>query len=156
MTLSTCCVPYVHSRQLDEGQCKPVRKSCVTVACSQYPQSKVVCCQTLLSRNSSKSSSCLTMAGTERWESHECNKRGQCKGCSVYKQRTVEKGNRPKGERFETTAVVRVVMVETWTYEHEDYVFVFGNEVIADVQRREKHNCTDGASPSALSFWLRV
>ena len=58
----------------------------------------------------------------------------------------------PKGERFETTAVVRVVMVETWKYDHEDYAFVFGNEVIADVQRREKHSCTDGASRSTCCF----
>ena len=68
------------------------------------------------------------MAYIERWESHECNKRGQLrKDCSVYKQRIVER-NRPKGEIFETTAVVRVVMVEKWKYDNEDYVFVFGNE----------------------------
>ena len=64
------------------------------------------------------------MAGVERWESHERNKHGQLrKDCSVYKQRIVEKRNRPEGERFETTAVVRVVVVETWKYDNEDYVF---------------------------------
>ena len=34
-------------------------------------------------------------------------------------------------------------MVETWKYDNDDYVFVFGHEVIADVQGREKHSCTD-------------
>ena len=58
------------------------------------------------------------LAGIERWESHECNKPGQLrKDCSVYKKRSVENGNKPKGERFETTAAVRTVMVETWKYE---------------------------------------
>ena len=97
------------------------------------------------------------MAGTERWEPQECNKRGQLrKDSRVYKQRIVEKGNGPKGERFETTAAVRVVMVEKWKYDNEDYVLVFGNEVIADVQRREKHSCTDGASRISRTFRLRV
>ena len=73
------------------------------------------------------------MAGIERWESHDCNKRGQLrKDCGVYKKRIVEKGDRPNGERVETTAAVRVVMVDAWKYDNEDYVFVFGNEVIAD------------------------
>ena len=40
-------------------------------------------------------------------------------------------------------------MVETWKYDDDDCVFVFGNEVSADVQRREKHSCRDGASRSA-------
>ena len=43
-------------------------------------------------------------------------------------------------------------MVETWKCHNEDYVFVFGNEVIADVQRREKHSCTDGGSRSTCCF----
>ena len=34
-------------------------------------------------------------------------------------------------------------MVETWKHDNNDYVFVFGTKVIADVQRREKHSCTD-------------
>ena len=109
--LSTCCVPLFHRRQLDEGQCKPVRESCVTVAGGQYPQSKVGCSQTLVSRKTKQEqlicAGCLMMAGIERCESHECNKPGQLrKDCNVYKKRSVEKGNMPKGERFETTAVV--------------------------------------------------
>ena len=67
----------------------------------------------------------------------------------MYKKHSVENGNKPKGERFETTAVVRIVVVETWKRDSEDYVFV-GNEVIIDV--REKHICTDGASRSACRF----
>ena len=58
------------------------------------------------------------MTGTERWESHECNKPGQLiKDCSVYKRRIVEKENKPKGKRVETTAVVQGVMVETLKYD---------------------------------------
>ena len=57
---------------------------------------------------------CLMMTGIERWESHECNKPGQLrKDRSVCKKRTAEKGNKPKGKRVETTAVVQGVMVET-------------------------------------------
>ena len=78
------------------------------------------------------------MAGIERWASHECNKPGQLQtDYSVYKKRIAE--------RTETTAVVQGVMVETWEYEDEDYVFEFGHEVSADVQRRETHNCIGGA-----------
>ena len=64
-----------------------------------------------------------------------------CERTAVYKKRTAEKGNKPKG-----------VMVETWKYDNEDCVFVFGNEVSADAQRREKHSCTDGTSRSACRF----
>ena len=35
---------------------------------------------------------------------------------------------------------MQVVMDETWKYDDEDYVFVFGNEVSADAQRRETHS----------------
>ena len=62
------------------------------------------------------------------------------------------KVNKPEGESVETTTVVQVVMDETWKYEDDDYVFVFGSEVSADVQRRETHSCTGGASPSACRF----
>ena len=78
------------------------------------------------------------MAGVGRWDSHECNKPGQLReDCSVYKKRIAEKGNKPEGESVETTTVVQVVMDETWKYEDDDYVFVFGSEVSADVQRRD-------------------
>ena len=61
---------------------------------------------------------CLLMTGIERWESHECNKPGQLrKYCSVCKKRIAEKGNKPKGKRVETTAVVQGVMVETLVYD---------------------------------------
>ena len=51
---------------------------------------------------------CLMMTGVESWESREGNKPGQLrKDCSVYKKRIAEKGNKPKGERVETTAVVQ-------------------------------------------------
>ena len=36
-----------------------------------------------------------------------------------------------------------------WKYEDQDYLFEFGHEMRADVQRLETHNCTDGASRSA-------
>ena len=48
------------------------------------------------------------MIGIERWESHECDKPGQLRtDCRVYKKRIAEKGNKPKGKRVETTAVVQ-------------------------------------------------
>ena len=73
------------------------------------------------------------MAGIERWESHECNKPGQLQtDYSVYKKRIAE--------RIETSSVVQGVMVEMWEHEDEDFVFEFGHEVSADVQRRETHN----------------
>ena len=43
-------------------------------------------------------------------------------------------------------------MLETWEYDDEDDVFVFGHEVSADVQRHEKHSCRGGASRSACRF----
>ena len=46
-----------HSRKLDDGQYKPVRESCVTDASGQFPRSKDVCDQTLVSRNSSENGS---------------------------------------------------------------------------------------------------
>ena len=56
----------------------------------------------------------------------------------------------PKGERVETTAVVQGAMAETWEYAEENYVFAFGDEVNADVQR---HICVDSdASRSACHF----
>ena len=33
--------------------------------------------------------------------------------------------------------------VQSWEYDDENYLFVFGDEVSADVQRRETHSCTD-------------
>ena len=45
----------------------------------------------------------------------------------------------PIGKRFETTAVVQRAMAETWAYAEENNVFAFGDEVSADVQRRETH-----------------
>ena len=82
-----------------------------------------------------------------------CNKPRQLQtDCSVCKKRIAEKGNKPRGKRAETTAVVQGVMVETWEYDDEDYVFEFGHEVSAAVQRREIHNCVGGASRSASRF----
>ena len=97
---------------------------------------------------------CLMTAGTELWEAHECNKPGQLrKDCSVYKKRIAEKGNKPKGERVETTGVVHEAMVEMWECDDGDHVFVFGDGVSADVQRSETQSCTDcGASRSACHF----
>ena len=52
------------------------------------------------------------------FDDDEGNKPGQLrKDCSVYKRRMAEKGNKPKGKRVETTAVVQGVMVETLTYD---------------------------------------
>ena len=70
----------------------------------------------------------------------------------MYKKHIAEKGNTPKGERVETTAAVQEVMDETRMYDDEDDVSVIGNEVIADVQRLQKHRCTCGASRSASRF----
>ena len=56
-SISECdktAVPLFHSRQLDDGWCKPVRQSCVTVASGEFPHSKVVCSETLVSRSSVK------------------------------------------------------------------------------------------------------
>ena len=131
----------------------------MTVAGGQYPQSKVGLvvlrfCQSQFKQEQLICAGCLMMAGIERWESHECNKLGQLrKDSSVYKKRIVEKGNRPKGEKIvQTSVAVREVMVETWKYDNEDFVFVFRNEAIVDVQRREKHSCTYCASRSACCF----
>ena len=56
-------------------------------------------------------------------------------------------------ERVGTTAVVQGAMVETWEYAEENSVFAFGDEVSADVQRRETHMCVDNdASRSACHF----
>ena len=44
-------------------------------------------------------------------------------------------------------------MAETWEHAEENYVFAFGDEVSADVQRRETHMCVDSdASRSACHF----
>ena len=49
-----------------------------------------------------------------------------------------------------STAAVEGAMVETWEYIEDDYVFAFGEAVIAAVQRPETHICIDsGASRSA-------
>ena len=59
----------------------------------------------------------------------------------------------PKGESVETTAVVQGALVEMWEYADEDFVLAFGDEAIADVQRRETHSYIDtGASRSACRF----
>ena len=74
--------------------------------------------QSQFQRGQSIRTGCLVMIGIERWESYDGNKLGHfCKDCSVYKKRTSEKWNKPKGERVETTAVVQRVMVETLEYE---------------------------------------
>ena len=46
-----------HSRQLDDGECKPARESCVTVASGQFLRSKDVCSQICVSHNPSENSS---------------------------------------------------------------------------------------------------
>ena len=68
----------------------------------------------------------------------------------MYKKRIAEKGNK---EKVETSAAVQGAMVETWEYNEEDYVFAFGEAVIAAVHRPETHICIDsGASRSACPF----
>ena len=58
------------------------------------------------------------MTGIERRESHDCTKPGQLRtDCSVHKKHIAEKGNKPKGKRVETTAVVQGVMVDTSEYD---------------------------------------
>ena len=52
---------------------------------SQFMQEQVIC------------AGCLMTAGTERWETHECNKTGHLrKDCSVYKKHIAEKETSPK------------------------------------------------------------
>ena len=122
MECDETAVPLFHSRQLDDGQ-----ESCVTLARGQFTHSKVVCSQTLVSRCSSENSlfraGCLTLPGVERWESHECNKLGQLRtDCSVCKKRIAKKGNKPKGERVETTAVMQGVMSKRNDMLENDFV----------------------------------
>ena len=90
---------------------------------------------------------------------HECNKPGHFrKGCTVYKKRMAEKGgNKEKTETTAAvqgaTAAVQGAMIETWEYTEVDYVFAFGEAVIAAVQRTGTHICIDsGASRSACQF----
>ena len=84
---------------------------------------------------------------------HECNKPGHLRrDCSVYKKRIGEKGNK---EKVETSVAVQGAMVQTWEYAEEDYVFAFGEVVMAAVQRPETHISIDsGASRSACRFSL--
>ena len=73
----------------------------------------------------------------------------------MYKKRIVEKGHNPKGEKVETTSVVQGAMVQMWEYADEDHVFVFRDEVSADVQRRETHRpelTTRGTTPPLFSI----
>ena len=79
---------------------------------------------------------------------HECNKPGHLRrDCFVYKKLIAEKGNK---EKVETPSAVQGAMVETWVYAEEDFVFAFGEAVIAAVHRPETHICIDsGASRSA-------
>ena len=54
------------------------------------------------------------MGGIERWESYECNKPGQSqRHHSVCEKRIADRGNKPKGKKAETRAVVQGMMVET-------------------------------------------
>ena len=72
------------------------------------------------------------------------------KGLLCVQERIAEKGNK---EKVETPAAVQGAMVETWEYAEEDYVFAFGEAVIAAVQRPQTHICIDsGASRSACPF----
>ena len=65
---------------------------------------------------------------------HECNKPGHLiEDSCVYKKRMAEKGNKDK---VETSDAVQGAMVETCEYTEDDYVFVFGEAVIASIQRR--------------------
>ena len=88
------------------------------------------------------------MKGKETRVCYKCNKPGHLrKDCTVYKKRIAEKGNK---EKVETPAAVKGATVETWEYTEDDYVFAFGEAVIAAVQRPETHICIDsGAFRSA-------
>ena len=77
--------------------------------------------------------------GKETRVCHECNKPGHLrKDCTVYKKRMAEKGGNKEKTRTTAavqgaTAVVQGAMVETWEYTEDDYVFAFGEAVIATV-----------------------
>ena len=95
--------------------------------------------------------------GKETRVCHECNKPGHLrKDCTVYKKRMAEKGG--NREKTETTAAVQGAtvqgaMIETWKCTEDDFVFAFGETVIAAVQRPETHICIgSGASRSACPF----
>ena len=90
------------------------------------------------------------MAGVERWGLMSATSVDKCAWTVVCTRDAFSR----KETGPETTAVVRVVMFATWKYDNEDYVLVVGNEVIADVQRRENHSCTDVSI--SMSFQLRV
>ena len=61
-----------------------------------------------------------------------------------------QKGNEEKVDR---SAAVQGAIAGTWEYTEEDYVFAFGEAVIAAVQRPETHICIDsGASRSPCLF----
>ena len=86
--------------------------------------------------------------GKETRVCHECNKPGHLReDCMVYKKRMAEKGgNKEKTDRQQQCK-------EQWSkreYTEDDYVFAFGEAMIAAVQRPETHICIDsGASRSA-------
>ena len=80
VTIFTCCVPLFGSRQPDDGQCKPVRESCVTGASGQFHRSKDVCSQTQGQSKDKREQfmciGCLMVICIQRSESYECNKPG--------------------------------------------------------------------------------
>ena len=88
--------------------------------------------------------------GKETRVCHECNKPGQLrKDCTVCKKRLAEKTDTTTAVQG-AIAAVQGAMVETWEYTEDDYVFAFGETVIAAIQGPETHICIDsGASRSA-------
>ena len=116
-------VTLFHSRQSDDEWCRPVDKP-LCDSCRRAVSTIQGCLF---------SDSDQPHFKQEQPLSHECNKLGQLQtDYSVYKKHIAE--------RTGTTAAVQGVMVETWKYENEDYVFQFGHEVSVNVQRRETHN----------------
>ena len=77
----------------------------------------------------------------------------QCTRNALPRKETILKKRESRNNSCSTTAVVWRAMVETWENGDEDSVFVFGDEVSADLQRRETHSCKEsGASRSACPF----
>ena len=86
------------------------------------------------------------MKGKETRVCHVCDKCGHLrKDCTVHMKRMAEKGGNKEDAKTTaavqgaTAAVQQGAMVETWEYTEDDFVFAFGEAVIAACQRPRLH-----------------
>ena len=66
----------------------------------------------------------------------------------MYKKRMAEKG--ANKEKTETTAAAQGAMIKTWEYTEDDFLFTFGENVIAAVQRPQTQICIDGEASRSV------